>query len=249
MSVSVKGITHVVSQITQRCPVDIKSIHNSFKLAVTCLVVPSITDSIPNVVVYISKLQIPNHLKLADYAFNEPGDVDVLLGVEVFYSLLCNGQISLGRNQPVLQKTAFGSVISGPYLPNITSKPIQCHLNTISDVHIQKQLERFCQVEEVSHSNVILSEEEKLCENIFRETTYQDCNGTFVVRLPLIDSPTRMGDSRLIAERRFYNLERKLERNPILKSMYIEFIREYINLKHTLNELVENETFFHIMVF
>ncbi|GFV01122.1 integrase catalytic domain-containing protein [Trichonephila clavipes] len=56
---------------------------------------------------------MPNEIKLADYKFNIPGKIDVLLGAEIFYELLRPGQIYCGDSRLLLQNTVFGYVVSG----------------------------------------------------------------------------------------------------------------------------------------
>ncbi|GFV36807.1 uncharacterized protein TNCV_5010911 [Trichonephila clavipes] len=56
---------------------------------------------------------MPNEIKLADYKFNIPGKINVLLGAEIFYELLRPGQIYCGDSQLLLQNTVFGYVVSG----------------------------------------------------------------------------------------------------------------------------------------
>lgn len=41
-----------------------------------------------------------------------------------------------------------------------------------------------------------------------------------------------IGDTRNIAEKRFYSLERRLGRDPALKAQYAAFIQEYLDLGH-----------------
>ncbi|GFX77495.1 uncharacterized protein TNCV_4025451 [Trichonephila clavipes] len=54
-----------------------------------------------------------NEVKLADYRFNIPGKIDMLLGAEIFYELLRPGQIYCGDSRLLLQNTVFGYVFSG----------------------------------------------------------------------------------------------------------------------------------------
>ena len=58
--------------------------------------------------------EIPKNIALADPEFHKPSDIDILLGVKLFYKLLCVGQIEL-KNCPdlVLQKTQLGWIVAG----------------------------------------------------------------------------------------------------------------------------------------
>ncbi|KAJ8977629.1 hypothetical protein NQ317_010250, partial [Molorchus minor] len=84
-------------------------------------------------------------------------------GAELFWQLICNGQISLGSNKPVLQKNTFrlDSIRAG--WGRICQ--IRCIQNI--DKEIQTQLSKFWEIEESPRKRVF-SEEELACENHFK---------------------------------------------------------------------------------
>ncbi|KAJ8975110.1 hypothetical protein NQ317_017878 [Molorchus minor] len=104
VNLAIIGVSQVVSEIQSKCLVKVQSLHNAFEKSISCLVVPKIGENIPSQDVNISHLKIPKHLKLADPNFHVPSSVDMLIGAQLFYELLCIGQISLGENMPILQK-------------------------------------------------------------------------------------------------------------------------------------------------
>ncbi|XP_045456989.1 uncharacterized protein LOC123667024 [Melitaea cinxia] len=75
-------------------------------------------------------------------------------------------------------------------------------------------LKRFWEIENVSQSSNILTADERICEDLFKNTTKRDIDGRFSVRIPLKQSPDVLGDSYNLAINRFFALERKLERTP-----------------------------------
>ncbi|GFV20666.1 integrase catalytic domain-containing protein [Trichonephila clavipes] len=75
-------------------------------------IVKKITDLTPSQIINGS-LNKPSEIKLADYKFNVPGKIDVLLGAEIFYELLRPGQIYCGDSRLLLQITVFGYVVNG----------------------------------------------------------------------------------------------------------------------------------------
>ncbi|GFS97984.1 integrase catalytic domain-containing protein [Trichonephila clavipes] len=97
----------------------------SFKKELNLLVVRRITDLTPSQIINVS-LDMPNEIKLADYKFNIPGKIDVLLGAEIFYELLRPGQIYCGDSRLLLQNTVFGYVVSGSELESIGVKNENC---------------------------------------------------------------------------------------------------------------------------
>lgn len=63
-----------------------------------------ITQNFPSVSFDISKWNIPKNVSLADEAFNLQGNIDMLLGNDVFFRILLMKQIRTA-GMPVLQKT------------------------------------------------------------------------------------------------------------------------------------------------
>lgn len=60
----------------------------------------------------------------------------------------------------------------------------------------------------------------------------RDHQGKFIVDLPLRGNSEVFVSSKEIAMKRFYALENKLWKNPLLKSMYHDFMEEYERLGH-----------------
>ena len=61
-------------------------------------------------------------------------------------------------------------------------------------------------------------------------TQTQQQHGRFVVRLPTKMDPKQLGSTRLSAERRLHAIERRLERDPELKVLYHNFMKEHEDL-------------------
>ncbi|GFX78353.1 uncharacterized protein TNCV_345501 [Trichonephila clavipes] len=106
----------------------------SFKKELNLLVVRRITDLTPSQIINVS-LDMPNEIKLADYKFNIPGKIDVLLGAEIFYELLRPGQIYCGDSRLLLQNTVFGYVVSGSVGDEVRDNNIHCGLIRDSDLN------------------------------------------------------------------------------------------------------------------
>ncbi|XP_046748847.1 uncharacterized protein LOC124412775 [Diprion similis] len=179
-----------------------------------------------------SRINEYKNINLADPTFNVPGRIDVLLGAGVFWQLLCVGQHVVSRNQPLLHKTKLGWIVSGNIAPTSQNKHTQnslCFITT--DTNLQEQVERFWKIEEYSPSRKF-SDEEKRCEEDFRANYRRDEEGRFTVALSFRDSIEQLGESRDIALRRLYAINRKLEKQPQLKAQYHDFMNEYITLGH-----------------
>ncbi|XP_011163687.1 uncharacterized protein LOC105198615 [Solenopsis invicta] len=107
----------------------IQSKFNGFKVKLKFSVLPKITTNLPLSEIDKRHLQIPDSITLADPLFYKPGSIDVLLGSSIFWDLLCVGQIKLGRNQPVAQKTKlerFWQVEEGSLHANLSETEQIC---------------------------------------------------------------------------------------------------------------------------
>ncbi|XP_072400754.1 uncharacterized protein [Diabrotica undecimpunctata] len=150
----------------------------------------------------------------------------MLIGSDLFWDILRNGKISLGKNLPVLQNTCFGYVLAGLWSQNVDK--VQCFF--VQSDQVQKDLEKFWSIEEVSNTKVI-SQEDNICEEHFN-TYSKDSTGKFIVKITLKESREQLGDSKDLAVRRLLNLERQFEKDIKLKKLYVSFMQEYQALNH-----------------
>ncbi|KAJ8930005.1 hypothetical protein NQ314_017261 [Rhamnusium bicolor] len=94
-------------------------------------------------------------------------------------------------NKPVLQKTRFGWIVSGP-INKRQSNLVYTHFNQTLD--IQEQLARFWEPEE-SVPEKSLSKEEIACKSHFVENVKRANDSRFIVALPLKESIEKLGES------------------------------------------------------
>lgn len=184
----------------------------------------------------VTKLDIQNwpelaELRLADSQFGTPSRVDLLLGAEVYAQIVKNG---VTRNLPgelMAQNTELGWILSGRVQPDDKS-----HNNVIS-LHIQNSvndlIRSFWEIEN-GEAITIMSEEDKRCEQFYESTTRRDETGRYIVRLPFRDEDPQCqyGALRDIALRRFNLLEKRLNKNPLLKEKYTKAMGDYIDQGH-----------------
>ncbi|XP_045777844.1 uncharacterized protein LOC123875840 [Maniola jurtina] len=224
---SVCGLNNSVIKITEHCNIVIHSTYNTFSMPVRCYIIPLITDKLPQVNINIESLQIPNHIHLADPNFFVSSEVDMLLGADVFWDLLCSSRFKLGLHMPTLQETQLGWIVAGPMGgKRSNTSDIYCNFSK----EIQQQLSKFWELEEVPAETSSFNEH--FCEKLFNETTYRDKDGRFCVQIPFRDSADTLGDSYNIAKRRLIQVEKKLSKNPNLRSEYNKFMKEYEDLGH-----------------
>ncbi|KAF9798310.1 hypothetical protein SFRURICE_012907 [Spodoptera frugiperda] len=113
-SSTVTGINNNTSHCTQSCSLTIVSNYDDdCRFTVDCHILPQITTALPSSYINISNIPLPLGISLADPTFNIPSAIDILVGAEVFWSVLCNNSIDLGKNQPKLYETKLGWLVSG----------------------------------------------------------------------------------------------------------------------------------------
>lgn len=228
---SISGLNGITTSANQEITATMHSRISSYKAEVEFAIVPKITDHYPTTNINISNWQIPEDVQLADETFNQSNTIDALIGCEFYYQIIKDGQIKLKENLPILQNSVFGYVFGGK-LTNSTSTvtSFSTFTNTIMEQHLNQQLKRFWELESFEEKK-FLSEEELFCENHYKETIQRDETGRYCVKLAFKDKHL-LGDSKEMALKRFYSLERRLNSNFDLKQQYTEFINEYLLLKH-----------------
>ncbi|XP_070067219.1 uncharacterized protein [Drosophila virilis] len=100
----------------------------------------------------------------------------------------------------------------------------------MKNAQIDELIRRFWELESCTEPESSPNREERDCEAHFQANFKRLPTGEYSVRLPLWLSLDQLGDSYQQALRRFLNLERKLDRNPTLKTQYAAFIKEYLDL-------------------
>lgn len=227
----VSGIGEVRTNIKSSVCATVKSRVSSFQWSSTFAVTKSISAWQPGEYIQTSHWKIPQTLELADPLFYKPQHVDLLISTEIFFDLLLDKRISLGEGMPCLTNTVFGWIVGGTFNTGARSSLPTCNLTTSSS-NIDSILAKFWEVEEYVNSPAKHSPEEEECERHFMKNVRIDQNCRIEVRLPFKKSPEVLGDSFEMARKRFLSLERRLERDATLKSMYVEFMDEYLSLGH-----------------
>ncbi|XP_053687258.1 uncharacterized protein LOC128736793 [Sabethes cyaneus] len=195
----------------------------------------------------MNQLEVPSEIILADPHFNVPGGVDLIIGAEYFYDLLCEGRRKLGESGPTLQNTTFGWIVSGVADGESAIVPRVVLVTEIDpQINIQELLARFWELESC-HVKSTMSIEETECEKHFNDTTIRDKEGRFIVTLPKKESLMhKLGESRATALKRFLGVERRLNANDSLRQQYMEFIHEYRSMGHMveIRELDVSQTYY-----
>lgn len=225
----VSGIGQAIVNVRYKVNLTFASRFGGFDQLLECLVLPKLTVNLPCRSVDITQWNIPNNLPLADPRFNICHGIDLIIGAELFYTLLETQRITLADEFPILQKTTLGYVVSG--IASIQpTESVLCHVATNQELNAQ--LERMWEIEEFSHGKAFTPEEQQVEEHFIR-TAARDESGRYVLRLPFRESAMPLlGDSYKAAVNRFLLMERRFTKDHELRQEYTEFIEDYIRLGH-----------------
>ncbi|KAL0902399.1 hypothetical protein ABMA27_000280 [Loxostege sticticalis] len=238
---NIVGITNRNNTVDKYVNISIHSPVQNVQLDVKCHVVETITTRLPQHHFDISNYNLPKGITLADDNFNVPDDIPLLLGADIYFSILLNGHIKL-VNGPVLQNTLFGYVVGGAVPSPSSSVENLVSNHAICDtIKLENVMEQFWLSEKMPESPKPSTECEK-AESIFVQTV-QNKDNTFFVDIPLVADldDLKLGDSFSIALQRFLALENnKFKKDPKYLQLYRrpgtrrykQFIDEYISLGH-----------------
>jgi hypothetical protein len=171
-------------------------------------------------------------LQLADPKFFLPGSVDLILGADVYGSLLENRLRKGSEGSPVAQETKLGWIVSGPTTFKASSLERQVYHVSV-DKELYDLVHKFWEVEEIPASETpILSNEEQECEDHFLSTHKRDSNGRYIVKLPFKSNPEKLENSSNKAFRLMTGLSNRLNSNSKCSKAYSDFMIEYEQLGH-----------------
>lgn len=86
------------------------------------------------------------NLKLADPWFGKLAVIDVLLGEEICFKLLCAGQIRIEQSSLMLQKTLLGWIVSRRFSDSSQidgDGNVRTYHKALCNIALQRQLEEF----------------------------------------------------------------------------------------------------------
>lgn len=230
----VTGLNNTITgNIEKTCSIVLKSNQlPSWKLTTNVFVLPKITGCLPSQNVELSMDSLPRNMVLADPLFYKSDQVDLLIGGDIYPSVVLGGLKKNILGSLLAQETVFGWVLTGPIQVRDTrSATFQTFFNGVS---LDKQLQRFWEVEEVPQYKPN-SDEDKYCEDLFKSTTIRTPSGRYMVSLPFrkeFIENKELGQSRSRAISLFLRSEKSLLRNSAFKEEYDKVLKEYVSLGH-----------------
>lgn len=229
---SINGVGNAkTNQSTSSVSLTIRSCHDeTFEFHTDAFVLSKLTNNLPSYSFDSTDWKHIHQLTLADPHFSEPKHIDLLLGADVYANIirpgLCRGIIG----SPIAQNTVLGWILSGEISESHATTITVSSFHT--QIEIDSLLRKFWELEEIPNETV-MSEEDQWCENFFRNTHQRQENGKYLVQLPLrsfFDSNAILGASKQTALNRFYQLEKRFQRDADYHSRYSTVINEYLQL-------------------
>lgn len=240
--IALTGVDEVsLGMVTSSVRIQVKSVvDDSFSMIVDAYLKRSILSSRLHTTRQ-NKWQHVQEIPLADPQFLEANRIDLLFGVDIYGLIIENGIRKGKPHEPVAQNSALGWLVFGAMS---SEENFNLRINSIS---IDESLRRFWENEEVK-LKPILSEEHQKCVEFCSKTTIKLPNGRIQVSMPFnMDSNKEnfLGDSRKMALKRFFQLEKKFERNHEFHERYNEDIQNYIqNEQMSISKSALNEGYY-----
>lgn len=250
----IKGVGSASQTVRGYVPLVVTAKDKKYSYNIIALVVDNITDRMPSEYVDTTIVQHLADLPLADPLWHIPGEVELILGAQLFPYLLLGGRVVAPPAPPAIE-TVFGYILMGDVptvstdnKANLTASSF-LNINSATfftcasdmevrdrfdDLQLDRTLTKFWEMEEMP-SKGFMSPEETKCEEFYSSTVSRDSTGRYCTALPFCRDPSELGDSRSVALRRLLSLEHKLE-DPELRASYNEVIQDYID-KDYLSEV------------
>lgn len=207
-------------------PVDSKRICLSTKAAV----LSQITSDLSTVPLNCDVTKgLPND-SLADPEYFTTAPIDFLLDADLFSSILLNQQVITLDSGPSAIPTVFGLLLMGNVRYDLSPTSAQSLFSCSPS--IDETLRKFWEIEEPAETTAVDPEEEEV-ELQFKRTHYRTTEGRYVVSLPFrFPADFCAGSFKAGALKRLSHLERRLDLNPLVKSSYVSFMKDYEHLGH-----------------
>ena len=129
IEVPLGGVNQMSLSVNKITRTTIQSRLNTYCADLTFLITPEINPFAPSEPINRVELRIPCNIYPADPEFDKPGEIDALIGAEIFLQLLCNGQISLVSDNANLQKTKLGWILGGKTSEATFPSVARCNLS------------------------------------------------------------------------------------------------------------------------
>ncbi|XP_023248120.1 uncharacterized protein LOC111643958 [Copidosoma floridanum] len=188
---------NVVSKALGKVELRLFSLYSDSSVDVVLHVLPRVTAPLPSFQCKTRSWLHTEFLELADPHFYLPRDIDLLLGTDYYSAIITSDLLRGSLSEPIAQRTLFCWILSGCVNQPVTKIHRHTHhiVSKIED-KLQELLINFWIQEEVpSKSSSQLTPEKQECQEYLVRTHSRDSTGRYVVKLPLKQSPSLLGNS------------------------------------------------------
>lgn len=143
----ISGLNDIQTRVKYLVSTKIRSRINTYATSdLNFLVVPRISARLPQVEMKSGSCRVLTGLQLADPSFHVPGEVDMIIGNEIFFDLVKAGRLKIENTAITLAETEFGWIAGGSaQLKKDAPRAVQCQLNYRTQVG--KIMEKFSEIE------------------------------------------------------------------------------------------------------
>lgn len=174
--------------------------------------IKKVTAYAPTHSIDLNEWESLRNLPLADPNPSSKNAIEMIIGVDIYGSLLLPELRQTSCRGPTAQSTILGWVIFGPVINMSSCEPVRVH-HVIRGFELENEFRRFWEIEELP-SELHLTEDEIICEEHFKKTHTRDRDGRYVVRLPFKNGkPPAVGRSLKQAMCCLNSLERRLAKD------------------------------------
>ena len=212
------------------------------------VIVTRITGHMPTVTLPTTLVRNYNHLNLADPNFYVPNEIDMLLAGDVFPEIY-NGAVfrPSDADAPPALDSIFGYVITGSVYLNNCLDDSNYNFNSFNNSNersnnssfncllasnnLDQLMQSFWETENLT-CDLPSNPDDIAAEKLFVSQYQRNASGRYILKYPFKIDNEQLGDSKQIALKRFFNLERKLSHDVNLRNEYSIFLHEYLSLGH-----------------
>ncbi|XP_044745295.1 uncharacterized protein LOC123307142 [Coccinella septempunctata] len=232
--VVIVGIHGKTSKTQGSLALTLKSTYDHQTINIDAHILSSSFSNLPSFYTCFQQSLHLQHLKLADPEYHISRAIDIILGADVYGSVVLPQMKKGPPSSPIAQLSIFGWLILGPVCQEQERLPIQSPMfHTVQDEDLHHLLTKFWEQEEIQPTSTShLTSDEQECENHFVSTHSRLSSGKYMVRLPLKSSIDVLGSSRQRAFRCLQALIRKFDKDPDYSLLYHQFLDEYELLQH-----------------
>ncbi|XP_029165683.1 uncharacterized protein LOC114936605 [Nylanderia fulva] len=210
-SISIFGIDRKKTGVSKdKATLTLQSLGGSSSISVEALILPKLTYLCG----WIQRRRTPN----------------LLLGADVYASIICQGLKKERSREPIAQLTTLGWILSG----NVGEAATEHSINTLHcqiEDDLTRLVRRFWEQEELQGPPQLFSQADKECEN-FRRHHSRIADGCYIVRLPTIEPLPDLSVTRRAASKILQHVINKFSKKANFRQKYVKFMSQYLDLNH-----------------